>query len=86
MAETPQKPEEKAPEKDKKTSLLNLMRFWLFGTFIIVWAATFAYIGMFTNKNVWATLAAGWPIWLITLVLCVIAYFGYTVYVNKKYG
>ena len=34
---------------EEKTKVLNLMRFWLFGTFVIVFAAITIYIGMFTN-------------------------------------
>ena len=36
---------------DEKTRLLNLMRIWLFGTFIIVWSAITLYIGLFTDND-----------------------------------
>lgn len=85
MAENPKDVKKSAGDNDSKTKLLNLMRFWLVGTFVIVWGATFAYIGMFTNRNIGATFAAGWPIWVITLALCIIAYVGYTIDLNRKF-
>ncbi|MDD5371283.1 MAG: hypothetical protein PHQ40_19555 [Anaerolineaceae bacterium] len=69
-------------EKDK---LLNLMRFWLFGTFIIVFAATFTYVGLFTDRDWVQALTASLPIWGITAVLCVIWYFVYKWYADRKF-
>ena len=80
VEETP----EAGNEQPDKEDLLSLMRFWLFGTFMIVWAATFAYIAMFTNKDIMATLAAGWPIWVIVLVAEILLYAGYSLYMNRK--
>lgn len=68
-------------DKDK---LLNLMRFWLFGTFIIVFAATTIYVGMFTNRDWVTALTSSFPIWGITAVLCVIWYFVYRWYLSRK--
>ncbi len=64
------------------TQLLKLMRFWLFGTFLIVFVAITVYIGLFVG---WANaLMAGLPIWGITGVLCVVFYFGYKWYLGRK--
>ncbi len=69
-------------EKDK---MLGLMRFWLFGTFVIVFVATTIYTGgalglglaIFGQPNFW--LAMG-----LTAVLCVIWYYIYSWYLNRK--
>ena len=68
---------------DKK-KLLNLMKFWLFGTFVIVFAAVTAYIVMFTGGDWLQALRAGLPIWGITAVLCVVWYFFYQWYLNRQ--
>ena len=64
--------------------LLNLMSFWLFGTFIIVWAAVTIYIGLFTNRNWWVAIKSGFPIWAVVGVLCVIWYFVYRYILLRK--
>ena len=69
---------------EDKEKLLNLMRFWLFGTFVIVFAAVTAYIGIFTAGNAWASIRTGFPIWGITAVLCILWYYGYKWYLNRK--
>jgi len=69
------------PEKEK---LLKLMRFWLFGTFLIVFAAITLYIGMFTSRDWMLALRQGFPIWAITAVLCVGAYYGYKAWTTRK--
>lgn len=71
------------PEKEK---LLKLMRFWLFGTFVIVFAAITLYIGLFTNRDWLLALRQGFPIWGITAVLCAGAYFGYKAWIGRKTG
>ncbi|TET31551.1 MAG: hypothetical protein E3J69_09955 [Anaerolineales bacterium] len=69
---------------EENTKLLNLMRFWLFGTFIIVWAAITMYIGMFTNQNWLMALRAGLPIWGTVAALCIVFYYGYKMYLGRK--
>ncbi len=64
--------------------LIDLMRFWLFGTFIIVFAAITTYIGLFTMRNPWVALRQGFPIWGITAVLCVAWFYGYKAYLARK--
>jgi hypothetical protein len=66
------------------TKRLNLMRFWLFGTFVIVFAAITMYIGMFTNQDWLMALRAGLPIWGIVGVLCVVWYYGYKFWVSRE--
>jgi TRAP-type mannitol/chloroaromatic compound transport system permease small subunit len=64
--------------------LLKLMRFWLFGTFVIVFAAITAYIVMFTGGDWSRAIGVGLPIWGITAVLCVLFYFIYQWYLSHK--
>jgi len=68
-------------EKDK---LLNLIRYWLFGTFAIVFAATTAYVGLFTNRNWLTAIRYSFPVWGITAILCVIWYYIYKGYLKRK--
>jgi hypothetical protein len=70
---------------DKKTALLNLWRYWLFGTFAITFAAITTYIGLFTSRNAWLAIKAGFPIWGITALLCIVWYYGYKLYLDRKY-
>ncbi len=69
-------------ENNKK---LNLMRFWLFGTFIIIWAAVLVYIG-----GVWGTGLSilsqvnFWIAVVVTAVLCVLWYYLYKWLLERK--
>lgn len=65
---------------------MRLMRFWLFGIFVIVFAAITGYIGLFTNRDWLAALRAGFPIWGITAALCIVAYAGYGYWSKRKAG
>ena len=69
------------PKPDKK-SLMALMTFWLFGTFVIVFAAVTVYLGIYTSPG--QALLKGLPIWGLTGILCVIWYFLYKWYLNRK--
>ncbi len=69
-------------KKLDNTKLLGLMRYWLFGTFIIVFAAITIYIGLFVGWQ--NALLGGLPIWGITGLLCIAAYFGYKWYLTRK--
>ncbi|MCD4753722.1 MAG: hypothetical protein K8R40_11675 [Anaerolineaceae bacterium] len=67
-------------DDDKK---LKLMRFWLFGTFIIIFAAATVFVGQFTGM----ALFADWRYWaslIITAILCVGAFFIYKAILDKK--
>ena len=67
-------------DNDKK---LNLMRFWLFGTFVIIFAGATVFVGQFTGM----AILGDWRYWasmIITAALCVGAYFIYQAYLNKN--
>ncbi len=66
---------------DKK---LKLMRFWLVGVFVIVFAAFTAFLFIPALGNIWLAVKNGWPIWLLTAVLCVAAYYFYKWYLGRK--
>jgi hypothetical protein len=69
-------------DEQEKTKRLNLMRYWLFGTFVIVFAALTAYTGMLglgmqsllVGPIVFGVPA---PIWAIVGILCILFYYGY---------
>lgn len=62
-------------EKEKK---LNLMRFWLFGTFVIIWAAALVYIGgvLGLGLAIFGTLNF-WIAFVVTAILCFVWYYLY---------
>ncbi len=70
---------------DPKQKRLRLMRFWLFGSFLIVWAAVTAYIAMFTGDFVGA-IGTGLPIWGITGVTAVVLYVVYSAWLRRQPG
>lgn len=70
---------------EEKSKMLGLMRFWLFGTFIIIFAATTIYIG--------GALGLGlgilgepfyWYAMVITAALCVAWFYVYRWYLNRQ--
>jgi len=69
-------------EENKK--LLNLMRFWLFSTFVIVFVAVNIYAGIFANHDWLLALSKTFPIWGITAVLCVAWYFVYSAILKRR--
>jgi len=66
---------------DKK---LKLMRFWLFGIFVIVFAGLTAFLYFPTLGNIWAAIKAGWMIWGGTAVGCVLVYFFYKWFLGRQ--
>jgi len=65
---------------------LNLMRFWLFGTFVIVWAATFTFTFLWlapVGANFMDVVVTTLPVWGVTAVLAVIWYFGYKWWLSR---
>jgi len=70
---------------DPKQKRLRLMRFWLFGSFVIVWAAVTAYIAMFTGDFVGA-MVAGLPIWGITGIAAIVLYVAYNAWLRRQPG
>ena len=69
----------------EKEKMLGLMRFWLFGTFIIIFVAAAVYTGgavglglaILGQPNFWIAMA-------LTAALCVVWYYIYRGYLNKK--
>ncbi len=78
-----------AQEKEKK---LDLMRFWLVGTFAILFAAFTFYFGVLANAfglafNVGGSVFANvyyWVLVAIIAVLCAVAWYIYKSYLDKK--
>jgi hypothetical protein len=68
-------------EKNKK---LKLMRFWLFGFFVIVFAAITAFLYMPAKGDVLMVITSSWLIWLILAVACVAIYFIYKWILDRK--
>jgi len=66
---------------DKK---LKLMRFWLVGVFAILFAGLFAFFYMWDVGRLSWTLGAVWPFWLISAILCVLAYYVYKAILGRK--
>jgi hypothetical protein len=67
---------------DKK---LKLMKYWLFGLFVFVFAGLTAYMYLWTKKtNILMAIQSGWSIWGITAVLCILAYYGYKWFLGRK--
>jgi hypothetical protein len=65
--------------------MLKLMRFWLFGTFIIIFVAVTIYVGgalgtgllILRELNYWLAM-------IVTALLCVVLYYGYKGYLTRK--
>lgn len=68
-----------------KEKMLDLMRFWLFGTFLIIVIAATVYaggalgLGMLIFRELYYWLAV-----VITGVLCMVWFYAYEWYLNKK--
>jgi hypothetical protein len=70
---------------DEKTKKLGLMRFWLFGAFVIVIVAATVYVGgaigtglaILRELNYWIAV-------VVTGALCAIWYFGYKAWLNRS--
>lgn len=60
------------------------MRFWLLGTFLVVFAAITAYIGLFTGGDWWAAIRGGFPIWGLTGLACLLFYAIYLVWLWRS--
>ncbi len=66
------------------SKLLNLMRFWLIGLFVIIFTATTAYVSLYADHNWIQAILQSAPIWGITAVLCILWYFIYKWYIRRK--
>jgi len=71
---------------------LKKMATWTIAIFATVFALVMALFWMLSypmsGGSVWKALgdalAAGWPIIVIAAVLCLVAYFGYKIYLDRK--
>lgn len=71
--------------EEEKAKMTKLMRFWLFGTFIIIFAATTVYTGGAVGLGLLIMRQPGY--WLamgITAVLCVVMYYVYQAWLKRK--
>ncbi len=77
---------------DEKTKKLRKMAIWTIAVFATVFAVFMALFWMINYplsggsavEVLLASLGAGWPIFLIDAVLCLLAYFGYKMYLDRK--
>jgi hypothetical protein len=72
---------------EQNTKTIKLMRFWLFGTFIIVFAAVTSFAAI--TPGVGLAILAEVNYWLIiglTAVLCIGGAFGYEWWLKRKAG
>ena len=63
---------------------IKLMRFWLFGIFVIVFAGITTYMMFPAGGNIWLAIKGGWILWVGTGVLCLIAFYGYKWFIGRK--
>lgn len=70
--------------KDKE-KMLQLMRFWLFGTFLIIFVAALVFLGgaMGTGLMILGQFNF-WLAFIIAAILCVVWYYVYKWYLEKK--
>ena len=73
---------------DDKAKRLNLMRFWLFGTFVILWAIslTYYYLYLAPISDVGTVLRAVWPVWATAAVGAIVIYVGYKRWLGRSDG
>jgi hypothetical protein len=68
-----------------KEKMLKLMRFWLFGTFVIVFAAATLYTGGALKTGLLVMKEANyWFSMILAAALCVGAYYAYKWYLTNK--
>ena len=63
---------------------LILMTFWLFGIFVLVFAGLTAFLYYPAIGNIWLAIKSGWLIWGGTAVMCILLYYVYKGYLNRK--
>jgi hypothetical protein len=70
---------------DDKEKLLGLMKFWLFGTFLIIFVAATVYTGGAVGLGLVILRQAGyWIAIVITAILCVVWYYIYKWYLGRN--
>ena len=69
----------------EKEKMLNLMKFWLFGTFLIIIVAETIYVGAALRLGLLMfKMPAYWITFLVAAVLCVMSFYIYKWYLDKK--
>lgn len=70
---------------------LKTMATWTVAVFSIVFAVFMSLfwllnyeLGVTVWNVLWAAFATGWPIFLVTAVICMVIYFGYNYYLIHK--
>ena len=68
-----------APTKSNEAveKRIRLVRYWTFGVLILAFVVETLVPGLAANRNIGLVIANVWPMWLITLVLCALVFFGY---------
>lgn len=65
--------------------MLKLMRFWLFGTFLIVFVAALVYVGGALGLGLMILgQVRFWLVFVVAAILCVVAYYIYKGYLEKN--
>jgi hypothetical protein len=70
-------------DPESKEKRLRLMRFWLFGSVVIVFAAITAYLYLFT-LSIQTALLTGLPIWGIVGLAAIALYYGYRAWLRRQ--
>jgi uncharacterized membrane protein len=70
--------------EDVMEKKLKLMRFWLFGIFVLVFAGITAFLFYPALGNLWVAISSGWILWGGTGILCILAYYGYKWFIGRK--
>jgi len=63
---------------------LKLMKFWLFGIFVLVLSGVTAFIYYPAQGNILLALQSGWMLWGGTAILCIIIFYLYKWFLNRK--
>jgi len=74
--------EEELMDKDKK---LKLMNFWIFGSFLIIWASATIYVGSVVGTR--AAIFGEMRYWIAIVtsgLLCIVWAYGYKKYLDRK--
>ena len=77
--------------EDKETKLRR-MASWTIAIFAVVFAVFMALFWLIAYPRMGGSrfqalakaLSYGWPIYLVSAMLCLVVYFGYTFYVNRR--
>lgn len=69
----------------EKDQMLRLMRFWLFGTFIILFVAATLYVGVALGTGLLILKEFGyWLTMVVAAVLCALWYYFYKWFLERK--